>query len=214
MTQQAKKLNLFSQKILLFGISAFILIILVTFSVLAFRPNAELIVLVAPSEAMILLDGKKIHNGAQAIRAGKHTLKASLNGLETKTQEIELSANETKSVNLYLTGENDDFSYYLNDEEDIDLLAMMDDEKAIKFVSEYRTAKTITELLPITIVQDYGEASSKLELGENCTRSYCLKITDSGAELKEKMFEKIKSLGYNPDDYEIQYELLDEEDED
>lgn len=214
MTQQAKKLILFSQKILLFGISAFILIILVTFSVLAFRSNAELIVLVAPSKATILLDGKKIHNGAQAIRAGKHTLKASLNGLETKTQEIELSANETKSVNLYLTGENDDFSYYLNDEEDIDLLAMMDDEKAIKFVSEYRTAKTITELLPITIVQDYGEASSKLELGENCTRSYCLKITDSGAELKEKMFEKIKSLGYNPDDYEIQYELLDEEDED
>lgn len=214
MTQQAKKLNLFSQKILLFGISAFILIILVTFSVLAFRPNAELIVLVVPSKATILLDGKKIHNGAQAIREGKHTLKASLNGLETKTQEIELSANETKSVNLYLTGENDDFSYYLNDEEDIDLLAMMDDEKAIKFVSEYRTAKTITELLPITIVQDYGEASSKLELGENCTRSYCLKITDSGAELKEKMFEKIKSLGYNPDDYEIQYELLDEEDED
>ena len=91
---------------------------------------------------------------------------------------------------------------------------MMDDEKAIKFVSEYRTAKTITDLLPITIVQDYGEASSKLELGENCTRSYCLKITDSGAELQEKMFEKIKSLGYNPDDYEIQYELLDEEDED
>ncbi|MBQ1563839.1 hypothetical protein IIZ81_00580 [Candidatus Saccharibacteria bacterium] len=214
MTQQAKKLNLFSQKILLFGISAFILIILVTFSVLAFRPNAELIVLVAPSKATILLDGKKIHNGTQAIRAGKHTLKATLNGLETKTQEIELSANETKSVNLYLTGENDDFSYYLKDEEDIDLLAMMDDEKAIKFVSEYRTAKTITELLPITIVQDYGEASSKLELGENCTRSYCLKITDSGAELKEMMFEKIKSLGYNPDDYEIQYELLDEEDED
>ena len=214
MTQQAKKLNLFSQKILLFGISAFILIILVTFSVLAFRPNAELIVLVAPNKATILLDGKKIHNGTQAIRAGKHTLKATLNGLETKTQEIELSANETKSVNLYLTGENDDFSYYLKDEEDIDLLAMMDDEKAIKFVSEYRTAKTITELLPITIVQDYGEASSKLELGENCTRSYCLKITDSGAELKEMMFEKIKSLGYNPDDYEIQYELLDEEDED
>ena len=214
MTQQAKKLNLFSQKILLFGISAFILIILVTFSVLAFRPNAELIVLVAPSKATILLDGKKIHNGARAIRAGKHTLKISLNNLETKTQEIELSANETKSVNLYLTGENDDFSHYLNDEEDIDLLAMMDDEKAAKFVSEYRTAKTITELLPITIVQDYGEASSKLELGENCTRSYCLKIIDSGAELKGKMYEKIKSLGYNPDDYEIQYELLDEEDED
>ena len=191
MTQQAKKLNLFSQKILLFGISAFILIILVTFSVLAFRPNAELIVLVAPSKATILLDGKKIHNGARAIRAGKHTLKISLNNLETKTQEIELSANETKSVNLYLTGENDDFSHYLNDEEDIDLLAMMDDEKAAKFVSEYRTAKTITELLPITIVQDYGEASSKLELGENCTRSYCLKIIDSGAELKGKMYEKI-----------------------
>lgn len=214
MTQQAKKLNLFSQKILLFGISAFILIILVTFSVLAFRPNAELIVLVAPSKATILLDGKKIHNGARAIRAGKHTLKISLNNLETKTQEIELSANETKSVNLYLTGENDDFSHYLNDEEDINLLAMMNDEKAAKFVSEYRTAKTITELLPITIVQDYGEASSKLELGENCTRSYCLKIIDGGAELKGKMYEKIKSLGYNPDDYEIQYELLDEEDED
>jgi hypothetical protein len=62
-------------------------------------------------------------------------------------------------------------------------------------------------------VKDYGKSSSKLENGTDCTRSYCLKITDSGTALKDEMFAKIKSLGYDPEDYEIKYELLDDEDE-
>ena len=213
MTRKAKKLNSFSQKILLLGLSAFVLLVLVAFGVWAFRPKAELIVMVAPSKATIRLDGKKIQNGARKVRAGKHTIELSADGLETKTQEFEISANETKSINLYLTGENGDFSYYLNDEEDIKLLALIGDEEATHFISEYYKAKTITELLPLKIVKDYGKSSSKLENGTDCARSYCLKITDSGAVLKDEMFAKIKSLGYDPEDYEIKYELLDDEDE-
>ena len=170
--------------------------------------------MVAPSKVTIRLDGKKIQNGARKIRAGKHTLELSLDGLEPKKQEFEISTQETKSINLYLTGENEDFSYYLNDEKDIELLSTIADEKAAEFISDYYKAKNITELLPLRIVKDYGEVSSELTLGKDCTRSYCLKITDSGAVLKDEMLSKIKALGYNPEDYEIQYELVDGDDED
>lgn len=205
MARKAKKTTFSNKKILTIGIGAFLIVLLIAIFYLIFRPNAELIVVTAPSQAAIRLDGKKIQNGARGIRAGKHTLELSQEGLETKTQEFEIASGETKSINLYL----EDFSYYLQNEEDIKLLGLIGDEKAKQFASDYWTAKSILDILPITLVGDDAETFSRLENGKDCTRSYCLKITDHGEELKAKTLEKIKSLGFNPDDYEIQYELVD-----
>lgn len=213
MTQAAKKSTFLTKKIILAGAGVALLGLIILASYFCLRPNAELIIIAAPTEAIIRLDGKKIKSGTQNVHAGKHTVVVSLDGLETKTQEIEISANETKSINIYLTGDGDDYSYYLKNEADIDRLELIGDEDALEFVSEYRQAKTITELLPLAIIENNGEASSKLELGENCDRSYCLKITDKGEKLKEKMLDKIKALGFDSDDYEIQYELIGGEDE-
>jgi hypothetical protein len=209
MTRKAKKSTSRSGKMPIIGIGVFA-VLFVSLLIFAFvRPNAELIVVTAPQKATILLDGKTIKNGARGIRAGKHKIKLSLDGLESKAQEFEISPGETKSVNLFLTGENNDFSYYLQNEEDIELLRLVGDEKANEFISNYQTNKGILELLPISVIRDDGETSSRLERGKDCARSYCLKITDRGDGLKEEMLTKIKSLGFNPDDYEIQYELVD-----
>ena len=213
MTRKAKKPTFLTNKIIL-GVAGAGLLLLMIFAIfLGLRPNAELIVITAPTEATIRLDGRRIKNGSRAVRAGKHTIELSLEGLGTKIQEIEISPKETKSLNLYLTGDGEDFSYYLKNEKDIDLLAVIGDEKATDFASNYYKAKSITEILPLAIVKDYGEASSRLELGKDCERSYCLKITDEGAKLKDEMLAKIKTLGYNPEDYEIQYEIVGSKDE-
>lgn len=213
MTQAAKRSTFLTKKIILVGAGAVLLGIILLAGYLCFRPNAELIIVAAPTEATIRLDSKNIKSGTQYVRAGKHTVVVSLEGLGTKTQEIEIASGETKSINIYLTGEGDDFSYYLKNEEDVDRLELIGDEKALEFVSEYRQTKSITELLPLTIIENYGEASSRLELGKDCERSYCLKITDKDKKLKEQMLSKIKALGFNSDDYEIQYELIGGEDE-
>lgn len=213
MTREVEKSTFLNKKMLFAGAGIVLLILIILTACLGFRSNAEIIIVAAPTKATIRLDGKKIDSGVKNVRPGKHTVIVSLDGLETKTQEIEVATNETKSVNIYLAGEGDDFSAYLKNEEDIDRLALIGDEAALEFVSNYRQAKTITELLPLTIIEDYGESSSKLTLGKDCERSYCLKITDKGEALKEKMLAKIKALGYNPDDYEIRYELVDGENE-
>lgn len=205
MARKAKKTTFTNKKILMIGAGALLVVLPISILYFVLRPNAELIVVTAPSRATLRLDGKKIQNGARGIRAGKHTLELSQEGLEAKTQEFEISAGETKSINLYL----EDFSYYLQNEEDIKLLGLIGDEKAKQLASDYWAAKSILDILPITLVGDDAETFSRLENGKECERSYCLKITDHGEEMKAKMLEKIKSLGFNPDDYEIQYELVD-----
>ena len=209
MAQKAKKATFSQKKILVIAVGVLLIVLLTALIYLKLRPNAELIVVAAPSQATLRLDGKKIQNGARGIRTGKHKIELSLEGFETKTQEFEISAGETQSMNLYLVGENEDYSHYLQNEEDIKLLGLIGDETAKQVASDYWAAKSILEILPITLVGDDGESSSRLESGEDCARSYCLKITDQGEALKEKMLERIKSLGFNPDDYEIQYELVD-----
>ena len=209
MAQKAKKATFSQKKILVIAVGVLLIVLLTALIYLKLRPNAELIVVAAPSQATLRLDGKKIQNGARGIRTGKHKIELSLEGFETKTQEFEISAGETQSINLYLVGENEDYSHYLQNEEDIKLLGLIGDETAKQVASDYWAAKSILEILPITLVGDDGESSSRLESGEDCARSYCLKITDQGEALKEKMLERIKSLGFDPDDYEIQYELVD-----
>lgn len=209
MAQKAKKATFSQKKILVIAVGVLLIALLTALIYLKLRPNAELIVVAAPSQATLRLDGKKIQNGARGIRAGKHKIELSLEGFETKTQEFEISAGETQSIDLYLVGENEDYSQYLQNEEDIKLLGLIGDETAKQLASDYWAAKSILEILPITLAGDDGESSSRLESGEDCARSYCLKITDQGEALKEKMLERIKSLGFDPDDYEIQYELVD-----
>lgn len=205
MARKAKKTTFPQKKMLAIGAGALLVVLLIAIIYLLLRPNSELIVVAAPSQATIRLDGKKIQNGARGIRAGKHTIELSKDGSETKAQEFEISVGETKSINLYL----EDYSSYLLNEEDIELLGLIGDEKARQFASDYWAAKSILDILPITVVGEDSGEFSRLESGKDCTRSYCLKITDHGEELKEKMLEKIKSLGFDPDNYEIQYELVD-----
>ncbi len=181
-----------------------------------FSKNSELVVLVAPSTATVRLDGRKIKNGSNPIKSGKHTLEISGDGLETKTIDFEIAKKETKSINAYALGTNG-FEYYLEHDEEIERLGLVADGEAASFVKNYEKSKTILELLPLSIAKENGDKSSTLSKGDNCTRSFCLKITDDNADLSAEMKKKIESLGYNPEDYEIQYERTDtlegEEDE-
>ena len=91
MTRKAKKPTFLTNKIIL-GVAGAGLLLLMIFAIfLGLRPNAELIVITAPTEATIRLDGRRIKNGSRAVRAGKHTIELSLEGLGTKIQEIEIS---------------------------------------------------------------------------------------------------------------------------
>lgn len=203
---QKKKNNKLSFNLVLFFVPLLILIGSVVFFTTVLLKNSELILYVVPSSATIKLDGHKIKNGSRSIRAGSHELEISGDGLETKTIEFEVAKKQSKSISAYVKSDNGSFDYYLNHEEDIAALELITDDAAKSFVEDYYHNKTILELLPITIAHEHGDITSTLSEGHECTRSYCLKITDDNAELRAEMEAKIKELGYNPEDYEIQYE--------
>jgi 6-phosphofructokinase len=130
-----------------------------------------------------------------------------------KQIDFEIAKHETKSINAY-AGNDNDFEYYLKHDAEIDRLALVADEEAIKFINNYRESKTILELLPIVVAKEYGAKSSTLSRGDTCERSYCLKITDDNADLRKEMEAKIVELGYDPENYEIIYERTDSIEED
>ena len=189
-----------------------VLVIVVILTTLLAK-NAELILLVAPSTATLKIDGHKVASGSIKLRAGSHTLVISGEGFEEKQIDFEIAKHETKSINAY-AGNDNNFEYYLKHDTEIDRLALVADEEAIKFINNYRKSKTILELLPIVVAKEYGTKSSTLSRGDVCERSYCLKITDDNADLRKEMEAKIVELGYDPENYEIIYERTDSIEED
>jgi hypothetical protein len=80
-----------------------------------------------------------------------------------------------------------------------------DDNDAKKWIEQYEKNLTISEKLPVNR-QDNGDYSIQYETNINypdCERLYCIVIYhDSAAALKSAK-NYIKSIGYNPDDFEI-----------
>ena len=196
--------------ILILSGSAMLLVLIVVLFTTIFKKDAELYVLVAPSTATIKIDGHKVKNGRVPIRSGEHKVVVSADGLETKEQSFTISKGETKSLNLYLTGQNNSFDYYKYYPDEIENLSLVaDSDEAAKAVSKLRHIVTIRELLPYTIGNDSGRKTTTLSLGTKCSKAFCLKETDENTDMQKQMREEIKSLGYNADDYEIIYERTD-----
>ena len=189
-----------------FALPAIILLFVVVIIATLMTKNAELILLVAPSTATIKLDGKKVESGSIKIRDGSHKLEISGDDLETKTIDFYIAKKETKSLNVYATSDDNSFDYYLKHDEEIDQLALVADDHAKEFVLDYKRSKTILDILPVVVSEKDGSKTSTLTKGEDCERSFCLKITDDNADLRQKMERKISDLGYDVIDYEIQYE--------
>ena len=190
-----------------------VILVIVVILTTILSKNAELILLVAPSTATLKIDGHKVASGSIKLRAGSHTLVISGEGFEEKQIDFEIAKHETKSINAY-AGNDNNFEYYLKHDTEIDRLALVADEEAIKFINNYRESKTMLELLPIVVAKEYGAKSSTLSRGDACERSYCLKITDDNADLRKEMEAKIIELGYDPENYEIIYERTDSIEED
>ena len=198
--------------ITILSIAVIVVVFLIILLANIFKKDAELIVLVAPSTATIKIDGHKVENGIIPIRSGNHKVEVSADGLETKTQSFSIEKDETKALNLYLTGENNSFDYYKGYPDEVENLALVaNDDESAKAVSELRQAFMIRELLPYAIGKDSGRKTSTLSLGskEECGQDFCLKLTDENADMRKQMQEEITALGYDASMYKIIYERID-----
>ncbi len=183
---------------------------------------------VTPIDASISVNGNTNYaNGQYSITPGTYEIKISHEDLEPKTLSVNIGPDQIAPVNLFLTGANNDLSFYeLQDNyksfEKLQSIASTgkntttdNDTSAEKFISNFDHILSIFNKLPI---KDYvyadpnansSTAGFTIRSGQNnnsCEKTSCLLVNYYGYGYEDAVMEKIREAGYDPSDYEIVYE--------
>ena len=171
---------------------------------------------VAPSEAVIELNGHAYANFASHdILPGNYHVTISMEGMQTKEFDLVLENDGFAKIKTYLLDENGGFGYYITHPDDEPLLAEIANDQASKeFVEKYNKAMSIIEQLPL-LYDDYTADFSEyikyeidLDERDDCAKILCLKVIDSTGGNEQVAMSKIVEMGYNVDDYDIEYEYV------
>lgn len=183
--------------------------------------NSIISFFVAPSSATIKLDGKIVESGIKkddsgyleikpinhAVTSGKHTIEIVKDGFNTIKEEIELNPNSSFMYYNYLSSENDP-DWYSKNEEESRLLETIIPKLSQQKQEDIEDKYPLIKHLPLNI--DYY--TSDLSKHVKYSISYIIeedkvsiKITDLSGNNKTLALDKIKSLGFSPDDYNIEY---------
>lgn len=170
---------------------------------------------VVPSDAKIELNGRTYENFvSHDVFPGTYHVKISMDGMQTKEYDLELKEGDLGRIWTYLLDENGGFSYYLTHAGDESMLEeVATDEKALNFIAEYQRVASIEDELPIEYdaytegFANYIKFDIELDNREDCPKIRCLKIVDGTGGNEQTAKNLIRDYGYNPDDYEISYEV-------
>ena len=203
--------------VLFFNLVAILVVIVII--VIHNLKTATISIRVAPVAATVELNGAKYENlESHNVAPGDYHVKISMEGMQTK--ELDFSIGEDGFVRVwdYLLNSNGSFDYYLNHREDELLLKDIiskDDIAAQSFIVEYERMFSISNVLPImfdSYTDDFAYYTRyEIEFDDSrddCPKIFCLVIEDNTGGNEQKAMDKIKELGYNPDDYEIKYEFV------
>ena len=184
-----------------------LIVILIIVFVTQNSKTALLDVLVTPSDSKITLSGQEVKNfETQKITPGQYIAKIEKDGMETKEIPLNLEKDTTTKLHVYLTGANNDFSYYIKNEKDENILEQVSDQNSQEFIKKY----SIIKILP-TYYEKYTDNYSKhvwFQISQNKYTSckfICLKISDKTGDNQENAYNFLREKGYNPLDYEIEY---------
>ena len=183
---------------------------------------------VAPVDAKIQLNGQGDYkNGSYQVHPGTYEVTISHDGLETKTFTVDLPSGYVATVATFLTGPNNDLSFYeLKDNylsyQKLASIASAEnnittdhDTSAEEFIADFGRKISILEVLPIKGYVHADPAVSASTAGftirdgrdrEICEKTTCLLVNYYGTDYEESVMEKIKEAGYDPVDYQIFYE--------
>lgn len=191
----------------------FITLILITsilfITALSLKDTTEIEIRVAPSSATILIDGKTYQNGKFRISTGSHSVEIKKDGFTTKNFTFDTSSSD--KLYSYILEEDGGYSWYLNHKEDALLLTSIGDYESKLEAANYNSKYPIMASLPVIYANyddNYHYTEYRIDGGSftGCNTDFCLKITDTTGGNYESAIQKIKDLGFNPEDYTILYE--------
>ena len=174
--------------------------------------NATLDLLVTPLSAKIEINGRIYKNGEHKFDPGEINVEITKEGFKTQNYVINLPANETTKLYTYLVQNDGSLNWYLDHQEDEAILMQIGGIEATEESEKYTEQNPVVAAIPI-IVEEYKNGiyyDFRVDGGmfENCKKDFCLKISDVGGNGYERALEEIRKRGYNPENYEILYELV------
>ncbi|MBR2997431.1 hypothetical protein IKF33_03320 [Candidatus Saccharibacteria bacterium] len=203
------------------------IIIIAIMFIIHISKTATIDIKVVPTTATIKLNGQTYENNvSQNLIPGKYVAEISMEGMQTKTVEMDLATDDFYKLQVYLLDSNSTFNYYETHPSEVDALEQLEsnDEALKKFVDRYNKIYSIVDQLPLQLynrtddpattwgvyVDQYGTSTSnELEntednLASKCPTIVCLEAYVSNAS-NDIVYDLIREAGYNPDDYQITF---------
>jgi hypothetical protein len=165
---------------------------------------------VAPSDAKIVLDGKKnISNSQQKISSGKHTVRVTRDGFDSVDKTFTTSDSEVVIVAIGLVANNKEGSEYVNNHpEEFRLLEEAAnkayDQGAEKLTEDY----PIIEQLPIDSTPRYRIDYGVSKKYPDDPSKIALYISANSSFYRRVALDVIYLAGFDPSDYEIIFQPL------
>lgn len=163
---------------------------------------------IVPDDINITINGEKAaSNGKIAVIPGTYTVAAKRSGFADKSQTVEAKAHETTTVRLLLDPINEEGYTWARNHPDAfreyeALQGKLFDETGARMTTKYPLVSHLPETRTRWRV-DYGQSVQH----PNDPNAIAITITYGGFdEDKQNAIDWIKSLGFNPADYEIIYQ--------
>lgn len=190
-----------------------IAVILTTILIIKATKSSTLTILVAPSDATVLVNGKEYKNGTYEFAPGEITATIKKEGFESKTLSLNLEKNSDTRLYDFLIEKSGDFSYYRTNQADFEILKLVskNSDEAQKFISSYNDELALKDFLPITYSNNSFDPSNYINLSityntDECKQKpYCLLVYETFSGHLDLALSLLRQYGYNPSDYEIVY---------
>ena len=187
------------------------LMIVLVIIIIHFAKTATIDIYVAPSGAMVTLNGRRYDNlKSHDILPGNYHVEIAMDGMQTKEYDITLEKDSFIRIQNYLLDEKGGFDYYLFHSDEMSLLAEFDDDQKVKnTVDYYNKVVSIRDVLPL---EYYERSDARSIVGvfikeddRDCNDSILCLLVYGGEKNRDIALKLIKDAGYNDKDYKIRF---------
>jgi hypothetical protein len=173
------------------------------------QKTANIDVLVAPESAQVLIGGNHFSNKTHKIKPGEYDVSVTKNGFESYNTKLTIKAGETTQLKVFLLPSDGSYDWYNKHPEDALLLDPIKDYNYTKNLDELKKHNPIINILPIQ-VSEYSDNYSKytefkINYKQSDSEKIIVTIDDVTGNNKDKALDMIRTKGFNPNDYTIEY---------
>ena len=204
--------------VIFLNIIAILIVVLVI--VIYNTKTATVDLMVAPSDAVVELNGKQFENlKSHNVSPGDYHIKISMEGMQPKEFDLDIEDGDFKRIWTYLLDDDGGFGYYMSHPDDAIILNDVADDDVKRFLAEYNKLNAIQEVLPLQYSNTFDENATEVisisvrwGIDDECDKkAFCLIVHDFTGKNNEKALQMIRDAGFDPNDYELVYEKGDDE---